>query len=362
MRATSHNKRLIEIIKLIAPGTPFREGLENVLRAKTGALIVLGESEEIKHICHGGFVINAPFSPNNIYELAKMDGAVILSENAERILSANVELNPNSLVQTIETGIRHRTAERVARQTELMVVSISQRRNLVTVYQGDFKYVIQETNHLLTKANQAVQTLEKYRSTLDQELVNLSAIEIDDAVNLHDVARVIKRSEMVLRVADEIERYIIELGDEGRLIEMQLDELVFNVVKDLKNVLKDYMVDYSDARAAEVLKQLATLPDDALVVTATIAQLMGYSPDAVILDVQVYPRGYRILSKIPRLPSTVTKKLLEHFEDLQGVMKASRDALEEVEGVGEVRAHNIMSGLRRFTEQIYNNQPLSGNS
>lgn len=358
MRPTSYNKSFIEMIKLIAPGTPFREGLENVLRAKTGALMVLGESEEIHHLCHGGFVINAPFSPYSIYELSKMDGAVILTKDAERILYANVELNPNSLIPTLETGIRHRTAERVARQTDHLVVSISQRRNIITVYCGETKYIVQETNHLLTKANQAIQTLDKYRNSLHQELVNLSALEIEDSVNLSDVVKAIKRAEMVLRVADEVERYILELGDEGRLIEMQLDELVIHVEKDLKSMIKDYMQAYSEAKVVETLTALALLPDEALIVDASVASVMGFNVEAVSRDVQVFPRGYRILSKIPRLPLSVTKKLLEHFDDLQGIINASTDALEEVEGIGEVRAHNIVSGLRRYTEQVYNNQPI----
>lgn len=358
MRPTSHNPQLIEVIKLIAPGTPFREGLENVLRAKTGALIVIGDSEDIRHLCHGGFLINAPFNPYSIYELAKMDGAVILSHDVERILYANVELNPNSLIPTLETGIRHRTAERVARQTDQMVISISQRRNIVTVYYGDIKYILPQTNHLLTKANQAIQTLEKYRATLNQELLNLSALEIEDSVNLSNVVKAIKRAEMVLRVADEVERYILELGDQGRLIEMQLDELVINVDKDLRSIIRDYMNQYSESGSLEVMKALALLPDDHLIEDAALAKLMGYHTEAITMDIQVYPRGYRVLSKIPRLPSSVMKKLLDHFEDLQGIMNATTQSLEEVEGIGEVRAQNIVSGLRRFAEQVYTHQPM----
>jgi len=356
MRATSHHKQLIEIVTLISPGKTFREGLQNVLRAKTGALIVLADLEEIKPICHGGFFINAPYTPNSIYELSKMDGAVILSRSADRILYANVELNPNSLIPTLETGIRHRTAERVAKQMNAIVVSISQRRNIVTVYTEAFKYVMQETNHLLTKANQAIQTLEKYRTVLKHVLLSLSALELEDGVNLHDVVEVIKRSEMVLRVADEIERYIIELGDEGRLTEMQLDELVIHVESDLKNVIKDYYHEDQVLDEYVVLREIALLKDDALLGMEAIALIMGYTSEDVSLDIQVYPRGYRLLSKIPRIPSSVTKNLLDHFEDLQGIIHASVDALEEVEGVGEVRAHNILSGLRRISEQVNNNQ------
>ena len=362
MRPTSYNKDLIDVIKLIAPGTPFREGLENVLRAKTGALIVVGDSEEIRHLCHGGFIINAPYSPYSVYELSKMDGAVILSKDADRILFANVELNPNSLIPTLETGIRHRTAERVARQTDQIVVSISQRRNIISVYYGELKYIVQQTNHLLTKANQAIQTLDKYRVSLNRELVNLSVLELEDSVNVSDVLKTIKRAEMVLRVADEVERFILELGNEGRLLEMQLDELVINVEKDLRSMIKDYMLDYSDQKVLEAIKQMALLSDDSLIVDASVAPIIGFSSEAVALDIQVSSRGYRILSKIPRMPLTVTRKLLDHFDDFQGIINASTDKLEEVEGIGEVRARNIVSGIRRFIEQVYQNNPINSSN
>jgi diadenylate cyclase len=359
MRATSQNTKITDVLRLVAPGTLLRAGLENVLRAKTGALIVIGDTDLVKSISHGGFEINAEFNPYRIYELAKMDGAVILSNKTDRIVSANVELNPDPNIYTQETGIRHRNAERVSRQTNQVVISISQRRSVITVYKDDLKYILQETNRLLTKANQAIQTLEKYRQTLNQELINLSALEIEDAVTVHDVAQVMKRSEMVLRVADEIERYILELGREGRLIEMQLEELVSDVAIDLKNVISDYIIELDSKSLKEALLSLATLSDDELLSTTRMTKILGYDIEVEMLDMQVYPRGNRLLSKIPRLPSSVIKNILAHFDDLQGVINASMDELEEVEGIGEVRAQNIVSGLRRIAERIYNNQPLT---
>jgi diadenylate cyclase len=240
-----------------------------------------------------------------------------------------------------------------------VVISISQRRSVITIYKDDLKYILQETNRLLTKANQAIQTLEKYRQTLNQELINLSALEIEDAVTVHDVAQVMKRSEMVLRVADEIERYILELGHEGRLIEMQLDELVSDVAIDLKNVISDYIIKLDAKSLNEALLMLATLSDEELLSTTRMTKILGYDIEVEMLDMQVYPRGNRLLSKIPRLPSSVIKNILSHFDDLQGVINASMDELEEVEGIGEVRAQNIVSGLRRIAERIYNNQPLT---
>src|SRR6185312_15244063 len=182
-----------QLLQLVAPGTSFRLGLENVLRAKTGALLVVGYSPEVMEVVDGGFSIDCEFSPNYLYELAKMDGAIILSEDIKRILYANTQLIPDSSIPSSETGIRHRTAERVAKQTNKLVVSISQRRNVITLYQGNLRYALKEMGVILTKANQAIQTLEKYRAVLTQALTNLSALEYEELVTMHEVAHVFQR-------------------------------------------------------------------------------------------------------------------------------------------------------------------------
>ena len=191
------NKENIGALKMLSPGTPLREGLENVLRAKTGALIVIGDSEDVLDIVDGGFNLNSEFSPAYLYELAKMDGSIILSTDAKKILYANAQLLPDSSIVTKETGTRHRTAERVARQTGKMVISISQRRHIITLYKGTEKYIIEDTSKILTKANQAVQTLEKYKIVLDQFLTNLSALEFEELVTLYDVVMVVQKIEML---------------------------------------------------------------------------------------------------------------------------------------------------------------------
>ncbi|SHK21151.1 DNA integrity scanning diadenylate cyclase DisA [Tepidibacter formicigenes] len=341
----------LNCLKMIAPGTPLREGLENVLRAKTGALIVIGDSEEVMKIVDGGFNINADFSPAYLYELAKMDGAIIVSSDGKKILYANTQLIPNPLIPSSETGIRHRTAERVARQTSEMVISISQRRNIITLYRGYSKYVIQETSKILTKANQAIQTLEKYKSVLDQAMINLSALEFEDLVTLYDVATVVQRTEMVMRIVGEVEQYIIELGNEGILVSMQLEELIGNVKEDGELVFKDYNViqdrDYSDFK-----KAIRGFSSEELLDLNNIVRLLGYSGNIENIDYTVYPRGYRILRKIHRLPINVIENLTDHFENFQQILKASIEELDEVDGIGEIRARYIRDGLRRIQEQV----------
>ncbi|WP_274381471.1 DNA integrity scanning diadenylate cyclase DisA [Paenibacillus mesophilus] len=344
---------MTQILQLVAPGTPFREGLENVLRAKTGALIVVGYSPGVMEIVDGGFSINCDFSPNYLYELAKMDGAIILSEDIKRILYANTQLIPNSTIASIETGIRHRTAERVAKQTGKLVVSISQRRNVITVYQGNLRYALKDIGVILTKANQAIQTLEKYRSVLDQSLTNLGASEFEELVTLYEVANVIQRFEMVLRVKAEIKRYINELGTEGRLISMQLDELVGGTEHEALLLIKDYCRECSEEKIKEISAGLKRLSSEELLDQQHIVRMLGYPHTNTMLEENVSPRGYRMLHKLPRLPHIIIHNLVERFERLPHMVMATIEELDEVDGIGEVRARAIKEGLKRIQEQLF---------
>lgn len=341
------------VLKLVAPGTSFREGLENVLRAKTGALIVVGYTNQIMNIVDGGFSINGDFSPAHLYELAKMDGAIILSEDIKKILYANTQLIPDTSIASTETGIRHRTAERVAKQTGQLVISISQRRNVITLYQGNYRYSLKDIGVILTKANQAIQTLEKYKSVLDQSLTNLSAMEFEELVTLNDVALVIQRIEMVQRIKTEIEKFIDELGNEGRLISMQLEELVANIDNEAFNLIKDYHKDGTDEDVKRVLIELKKLSNDELLESQVMSRLIGYMGNINSQEETVSPRGYRILSRIPRLPNAIINNLVEQFQNLPSVMVASIEELDEVDGIGEVRARAIKEGLKRIQEQVF---------
>lgn len=353
MREDGQTDLMNKLLQLVAPGTPFREGLDNVLRAKTGGLIVVGYSPEVMEIVDGGFSINCEFSPNYLYELAKMDGAIILSEDVSSILYANTQLIPDSSIPSTETGIRHRTAERVAKQTGKLVVSISQRRNVITLYQGNLRYSLKDIGVILTKANQAIQTLEKYKVVLDQAFTNLGAAEFEEVVTLLDVANVIQRAEMVLRVRDEIKRYINELGTEGRLIEMQLEELAGDAEEETVYLLRDYIRDDDEEKVNEVAHTLKKLSSDDLLDHHHTIKLLGYPNSNAAMDEVVRPRGYRILHRIPRLPSLIIHNLVEHFGNLSMIRGATIEELDEVDGIGEVRARTIKEGLERIREQLF---------
>lgn len=338
-----------KVLKAVAPGTPLREGLESILRARTGALIVVGDRPEVMSLVDGGFRIDAEFQPAYLYELAKMDGAIILSHDSRRILYANAQLVPDAAIPSSETGIRHRTAERVSRQTGELVIAISQRRNVITLYRGSFRHTLRDIGVILSEANQAMQTLERYKTVLEQALHNLSGLEVEDAVTSADVAVVLQRSQMFLRVVHDMERYIAELGSEGRLVNLQADELMAGVREESSLVVRDYLSS-SEGRSVEAaLEALAARSPAELLDPPSLLRTLGLSG---ALDQALSPRGYRMLRRIHRLPMPVIDKLVGRFGSLQRVMQASTAELDEVEGIGEVRARAIRDGLKRLREQL----------
>lgn len=343
------SKELMSILKIMAPGTSLREGLENILRAKTGGLIVLGDGKEILDIVDGGFGINAEYSPAYIYELAKMDGAIVISSDLKKILYANTQLMPNPTIPTYETGTRHRTAQRIAKQTGSVVVAISQRRTIITVYKEDIKYVLRDSSVILAKANQAIQTLEKYVSVLERVVSNLNLLEFQDLATLFDVITAIQRTEMVMRIVGEIERYICELGNEGRLISMQLNELIRSVEEDGILLIRDYC--QSGMNHTEMYGQIENMSSEELLDLDFISKIIGYV-GVPLVDTLISPRGYRMLNKIPRIPVNVIENLVKHFRELKAIMEASYEQLDSVEGIGEARAKAIKNGLRRLKEQF----------
>src|SRR6201747_84218 len=245
--------RLVKALEMVAPGTALREGLDNILHARTGGLITIGDPEELSFLFSGGIKLDIDYTPALLYQVAKMDGAIVLNGNATRISMANVQLMPDPTILSHETGTRHRTAERVSKQTDALVIAVSQRREVVSVYVDGAKYILEEIPIVLAKANQALATLEKFRTRLDQVSTRLTALEFEGGTTLHDVLTVLQRSELVSRMGVEIERYIVELGTEGRLIEMQLEEVMVGVAADKAALIHDYLAADSDETLAAAL-------------------------------------------------------------------------------------------------------------
>jgi diadenylate cyclase len=334
-----------------APGTELRDGLERILRGRTGALIVLGSDRVVESIATGGFPLDIEFSATRLRELAKMDGAIVCDRDASRILHAATQLLPDPTIETAESGTRHRTAERVAKQTGFPVISVSQSMRIIALYVGHRRHVIEDSGAILSRANQALATLERYKLRLDEVTGTLSALEIEDLVTVRDVAAVVQRLEMVGRISDEIAGYVVELGTDGRLLTLQLDELTGGLGNDRALVVRDYLApEATEEEVAALLATLAELTSGDLLDLGQVARLMGYSIVGDALDAAVSPHGYRLLSKVPRLPGAIVDRLVEHFGSLQKLLAAGLEDLMAVDGVGEGRARAVREGLSRLAE------------
>jgi diadenylate cyclase len=342
--------QLLGAIETIAPGTPVRQAVDDIIRSHEGALIVIGDPQELSFLYSGGIRLDAPFRPQLLYELAKMDGAIIVDAAVKRLAWANVQLMPDPTIPSEETGTRHRTAERVAKQTGALVISVSQQRETVTVFVGQARYQLDPVADVLAKTNQAVGTLDTYRQRLEQVLTRLTALEFQNAVVLDDVLVTLQRAEMTSRMAERIGRDCVELGSEGRLIRLQLEELVGDVPRERDAVVRDYHAVSADAEASLALEALKALRYQDLLEVDRLIELLGFARGTSPLDTSVQPRGYRVLSHIPRVPEPVIRRVVGDLGTLDTVVRASQRDLEGVEGVGAVRAREIREGLRRLQE------------
>lgn len=338
---------MVEAIARLSPGTALRQGIDDVIRSHEGALIVIGDPEELSFLYSGGIRIDLPFTSQLLYELSKMDGAIVVDDAISRLAYANVQLMPDPTIPSDETGTRHRTGERVAKQTSALVVSISQQRETVTVFLGDARHQLDPIATVLAKANQGLAALETYVKRLEQVLTRLTALEFQNAVVLDDVLVVLQRAEMTSRMVREVERDCVELGSEGRLIRAQLEELSGTLPQQEAAVVSDYQAT-GDPESA--LAQLAELPYESLLEAETIQDLLGFPRSATPIETVVSPRGYRALSQIPRISPGVIRRVVAELEGLDAIARASLRELEAVDGVGAVRAREIKEGLRRLQE------------
>jgi len=348
---TRQDPRLVKALEMVAPGTPLREGLDDILHAGTGGLIVIGEEEELSFLFSGGIKLDVDYTPALLYQVAKMDGGITLNVNATKIGMANVQFTPDPTILTLETGTRHRTAERVSKQTEAMVIAISQRRQAVSLFIAGQKYILEDIPVVLAKANQALATIDKYRARLNQVSTRLTTLEFEGGAVLHDVLTVLLRAELVTRMAVEIERHIVELGTEGRLIEMQLEEVMVGVAAERAALVEDYLAEGSDeAIFASSIEQLALLPQQDLLDFGRLAELLGYERKVNTLEHAVTPRGHRVLGLVPRLPKVAVTEIIREFAGLDELLAATDDELSAIEGVGDARAKDIRESLRRQQE------------
>ena len=342
------NPKLANALRLLAPGTDLRLGINDIIKGHLGALIVIARREEIEPLCSGGLELNIPFSSQMLYEVAKMDGAIVVDDELSMILRANVHLMPDAAMPTSETGTRHRTAERVARQTDAIVVAISQERDTVNLYTGGSRYQLDSVNDVLAKATQGLATLQGHRAQLERGADELTTQELRGDVSFDDVLNVLQRAEMAARMVGEIERNVTELGLDGRLVAMQLVELSEGVEEERLAIIRDYRQPEAATSDEVVLDQLAALKYGELVDLACVGRAMGYAERS---PVQPRPRGYRALAHVGGLSDVETDSIIAAFPTYDALMRATLRELQAVEGVSPERAAEVQQGLRRLHDR-----------
>ena len=341
-------RELAGALSLVAPGTEFRTGIDNIIRARSGALIVVSNPRKLErlNLISGGMKIETEFTPMRLYELAKMDGAIIVSPDISYIHYANVQLTPDPTLHSEETGMRHLAGHRTAQQTGDLIVVVSERRRLVSLYQGPYgPHILEDIGVVLSKADSALATLEKFTRRLRDEARVLTLHEYDGVVTLREVVGAVATFEYSVRIAEEIENYVKELGQEGRLVEMQLEQAFHNVPEQYDALIRDYAADGMDHE--EMRARLREFSNEELSDPVEIAEVLGYSSVGPLEEFFIEPRGYRQLVRVPRLPSRVAQKLIEEFGTLNDLLEATEEDLDEVEGVGQARARAIRRNLKR---------------
>lgn len=340
-----------EALLMVSPGTKIREAISAILQSQKGALLCIGDVKRLADLSEGGVKVDAPCTAQLLYELSKMDGAIILNKETTRIAYANRFLKSDSSIATNETGTRHRAGERIARQAKCIVVAVSERRASVTLYVHNMKHVVDSIPTLLNKATQAIQTLEKYMAVLNQTMRELSLREFQDVVTIFDVCKAVQRCEMVTRIAKEVDPYLLELGTEGRLISLQLQELI-QPVEEAELVIRDYYRERPGQTYEQVRDKIAEISQEDLLNIGNISQALGYGPTPRTIDTYLSPRGFRMLISTHRLPNQIIENLVIKFGTLQQIIRASKEDLVEVEGVGDVMAERIRVSLNLLRNQL----------
>jgi diadenylate cyclase len=348
------DNELIPKIKMVAPGTLLRRALDDIIMAEFGAIIIfLDDIKEQANILQGGFYIGANFSPEKLYELAKMDGAIIIDENVSRILAANVQLAPDPSLPTNETGMRHRAAERVARQASKFVLTISRRRKVITLYYRNCKHQLNDITTLIARISQTISTVERYKSNLDKKMLRIEAEEFLDQVQLIQVTELINDGIEIMNLFAEIEPYVVETGIEGRLPAMRLNSIKDDVESTLQLFVKDYcFLNCSDLEVNKIIEKLGTVKSSDYL---KIAEFLGWelTGETSLQDLSVRPRGYRLLKQVANIPSATADKVVETFSNLISLSTANEEALKEVDGIGEKRAKLILEGIQQMRKRSH---------
>ena len=351
MKKKEPKKKILEyVFSILAPGTPLRSAIDRVQEASLGAIVVLGDPSDLSGIIRGGFKLNTPYTPQKLYELSKMDGGIILSEDIKTIYGANIQLQPNSNIKTDESGTRHQSAHRVAKQTGNLVITVSERRNKITIYKGEFRYTLHDIGDLLVKSSQAMTALEKYAVAISKNLINLTVSEFDNMVTLYDIVEIIRMYGLLFRMSDELIEYISELGAEGRLVKIQYQEIMLNQDEEFTDLIRDYKK--NDEKVEKVMENLRMLNKEELLEDENIVEILGYNLKNISLDEIINSRGYRILGTINKVTKKDIEMLVAEFTEIQAILMATAEEMTQVKGISKLKAEHINKALIRLKNRV----------
>ena len=351
MKKKEPKKKILEyVFSILAPGTPLRSAIDRVQEASLGAIVVLGDPSDLSGRIRGGFKLNTPYTPQKLYELSKMDGGIILSEDIKTIYGANIQLQPNSNIKTDESGTRHQSAHRVAKQTGNLVITVSERRNKITIYKGEFRYTLHDIGDLLVKSSQAMTALEKYAVAISKNLINLTVSEFDNMVTLYDIVEIIRMYGLLFRMSDELIEYISELGAEGRLVKIQYQEIMLNQDEEFTDLIRDYKK--NDEKVEKVMENLRMLNKEELLEDENIVEILGYNLKNISLDEIINSRGYRILGTINKVTKKDIEMLVAEFTEIQAILMATAEEMTQVKGISKLKAEHINKALIRLRNRV----------
>ncbi len=334
----------LQALSQLAPGTSVRKACERIIQQHKGALIVIGLDRLVEEVCTGGFVLlDSAFSVARMGELSKMDGAIVIDEGADKILKANVHLVPDSSIPTAETGSRHRSAERVAVQTGRPVVSISEHRGVATLFFRGYKHELETPAAVIARVNESLHTLERFRRRLDDAIERLDTAEVNGLVNGRHVGTVLLRAELLSRIAGQIETDTVALGGEAEVVQLQTGDLMSGVTSTVELVLRAYLEKPTKKAVAEAIGVLSVIPANSLSDVYVVSNEVSVGHP----DTEVAPRGFRILSGVPRLPDSIVSAIVRHFKSFEALLTASAGQLAEVDGIGSTRA----AVIHRFVDR-----------
>ena len=332
----------------LIPGEPLRNGLDLIADKKTGALIVIGTSPKLDKLSSGGLNLNnCIYTPEMLSELSKMDGAIIVDSEVNNILKANVHLNPSDIIETSQTGTRHRTAERVSIETGLNVVAVSEESSTIKVFNGRSVTELEDSSVIFGRVNESLQSVDRTRRRFDDAVLELGELEIENTLTNQQVLEVIQRGELLGRLSQQVRNEAVDLGEDSGLVMIQIDSLESGVRNTLNLVLKDHLPAKKFRNINKAVEELSNLTYEELNTIQHLGSVLFMEP----LDEVSVSKGYRVLARLPGLPDNLHDSLIQKFKTLPNLLTASTEKLFEVDGIGRNRAQQ----LREYFDTLLKN-------